>query len=194
MSFDDWPRFTSSFGWTGLLPPRPAPASSLARAAMTSLAFMLVCVPEPVWKTTSGNSSSRAPSATSWAARAMSSALSCGSSPSSALARAAAILSTPKARISGRVKRKRSTPMGKCSIERWVCAPQYLAAGTRTSPMLSVSMRQSSLMGVTLPVSSGSLSAPCTLRRPARSSAAGSPAPVYAPSSTRMLRAMSVGE
>ena len=78
-SFDDWDRFTSSFGWIGRLPPRPAPASSLARPAMTSLAFMFVWVPEPVWNTTSGNSSSSRPSITSRAAASMSAALSAGS-------------------------------------------------------------------------------------------------------------------
>jgi hypothetical protein len=45
------------------------PASWIARLAMTSLAFMLVCVPEPVWNTTRGNSSSHRPSITSCAAR-----------------------------------------------------------------------------------------------------------------------------
>ena len=45
VSLLDWPRLTSSLGWTGCSAPRPAPASSLARLAMTSLAFMLLCVP-----------------------------------------------------------------------------------------------------------------------------------------------------
>ena len=44
------------------------PASSIARLAITSLAFMLVEVPEPVWKMSSGNWSSSLPSTTSWAA------------------------------------------------------------------------------------------------------------------------------
>ena len=91
---------------------------------MTSLAFMLLCVPLPVWKTTSGNSASSAPSMTSVAARAMSSALSCGNRPSCSLARAAASLSTPSAQMTLRPQRNRSVPMGKCSSERCVCAPQ----------------------------------------------------------------------
>ena len=51
-SFDDWPMLTWSFGWT------PSPAS----VAITSLAFMLDEVPEPVWKTSIGNWSSCWPS------------------------------------------------------------------------------------------------------------------------------------
>ena len=47
-SFDDWPMFTWSFWWT------PSPA----RLAMTSFAFMFEEVPEPVWKTSTGNWSS----------------------------------------------------------------------------------------------------------------------------------------
>src|SRR5437764_956278 len=47
---------------------------------MTSLAFMLVWVPEPVWNTTSGNSWSCMPAMTSSAARAISATLSSGSS------------------------------------------------------------------------------------------------------------------
>ena len=44
-SFDDWPMFTWSLRWT------PSPA----RFAMTSFAFMFDEVPEPVWKTSTGN-------------------------------------------------------------------------------------------------------------------------------------------
>ena len=49
--------------------PMHRPRSRFPRFAITSLAFMLVCVPDPVWKTDSGNSSSHRPSITSWAAR-----------------------------------------------------------------------------------------------------------------------------
>jgi hypothetical protein len=45
VSFDDWHRLTSSFGWTFASLPRRAAAS----LAMTSLAFVFVDVPEPVW-------------------------------------------------------------------------------------------------------------------------------------------------
>jgi hypothetical protein len=44
VSFDDWQRLTSSFGWT------VAPSSRFeASRAMTSLKLVFVEVPEPVW-------------------------------------------------------------------------------------------------------------------------------------------------
>ena len=57
-SLDDCDAFTSSFGCTG----RPSDAD--ARWAITSLAFMFVDVPEPVWNVSTGNWSSHRPSAT----------------------------------------------------------------------------------------------------------------------------------
>ena len=57
-SLEDWPMLTWSLGCT------PAPA----RCAMTSLAFMFVEVPEPVWKTSIGNCASCLPAAISAAA------------------------------------------------------------------------------------------------------------------------------
>ena len=54
VSFDDWPRLTSSLGCTGFFEPITPPAISIARFEITSLAFMFDCVPLPVWKTTSG--------------------------------------------------------------------------------------------------------------------------------------------
>ena len=54
-SLELWERLTWSLGCTGDLPPRTWPASSLARPAITSLTFMLLCVPLPVCQTTSGN-------------------------------------------------------------------------------------------------------------------------------------------
>ena len=44
-SLDDWPMLTWSLGW----------APSPARLAITSFAFMFEEVPEPVWKTSTGN-------------------------------------------------------------------------------------------------------------------------------------------
>ena len=111
-------------GCTGAFAPRAAPASSLARFAITSLAFMLVCVPDPVWKTTRGKCSSSRPSITSSAARAISVATSDGSTPSSAFTRAAARFTRPSARIMGRPHTKRSRPIGKWIRARSVCAPQ----------------------------------------------------------------------
>ena len=69
MSFDDWLMLTWSLGWTGFFEPSSPPSISIARLAITSLAFMLDCVPEPVCQTTSGKWSSSLPSITSCAAR-----------------------------------------------------------------------------------------------------------------------------
>ena len=68
LSFDDWLLLTWSLGWTGSLPPRLPVRISLARPAITSLAFMFDWVPEPVCQMTSGNWPSRSPRATSPAA------------------------------------------------------------------------------------------------------------------------------
>ena len=54
MSFDDWLILTWSLGWTGFFEPITPPSISIARLEITSLAFMLDCVPEPVCQTTSG--------------------------------------------------------------------------------------------------------------------------------------------
>ena len=74
VSFDDWLILTWSFGWTGFFDPSSPPSISIARLEITSLAFMLVCVPEPVCQTTSGKLSSSLPSITSCAAAAIASA------------------------------------------------------------------------------------------------------------------------
>jgi hypothetical protein len=58
-SLDDCEALTSSLGCTRV------PSRSLARVARTSFMFMLVDVPEPVWKTSRGNSWSQWPAATS---------------------------------------------------------------------------------------------------------------------------------
>ena len=47
-SFEDWHMFTWSLGWM-TLDPLAAPTISLARLAITSLAFVFVEVPDPVW-------------------------------------------------------------------------------------------------------------------------------------------------
>ena len=44
VSLEDWLRLTSSFGWTGFFEPSSPPRISIARLAMTSLAFMFVSV------------------------------------------------------------------------------------------------------------------------------------------------------
>ena len=69
VSFDDCDLLTSSFGWTGVFEPISPPAISIARFEITSLAFMFVCVPEPVCQTTQREMRRRAcPSITSSAA------------------------------------------------------------------------------------------------------------------------------
>ena len=49
VSLLDWLALTWSLGWTS------RPSARVARVAITSLAFMLLDVPEPVWKTSIGN-------------------------------------------------------------------------------------------------------------------------------------------
>ena len=65
VSLEDCDMFTSSLGWMGFFEPSTPPASSMARLAMTSLAFMLVCVPLPVCQMRRGNWSSSLPAMTS---------------------------------------------------------------------------------------------------------------------------------
>ncbi len=144
VSFDDWDMLTSSLGWTGSLEPSTPPAISMARLAITSLAFMLVCVPLPVCHTLSGKCSWSLPSETSRAAAAINPDFSGGSLPRSAFTWAAASFMIPMALITG--SGIRSSPMEKCSRDRAVWAPQYRSAGTSTGPMLSVSVRVSLVM------------------------------------------------
>ena len=54
VSLEDWLRLTWSLGWTGVFRPMGWPSISQARLAITSLAFMLLWVPEPVCQTTRG--------------------------------------------------------------------------------------------------------------------------------------------
>ncbi len=113
---------------------------------MTSLAFMLDEVPEPVWNTSMGKWASCAPLATASAAATIASAMSCSSTPSSALARAAAFLTRASASMW-----RRSSVMpdsGKFSTARCVWARYRASAGTRTSPMVSCSMRNSLMVPI----------------------------------------------
>src|SRR5436305_972752 len=68
---------------------------------MTSLAFMWVEVPEPVWKTSIGNCPSWRPSAISLAARSMRAAVRFPSSPRSAWTAAAAPWMRPGGPLAG---------------------------------------------------------------------------------------------
>ena len=51
-------------GRTGVRLPSSPPSASMATLEMTSLAFMLVLVPEPVWKMSTTNALSYLPSIT----------------------------------------------------------------------------------------------------------------------------------
>src|ERR1700722_8121459 len=56
-AFDDRDLLTWAWGWTGVLEPSGVPASWQQRLDITSLTFMLNCVPLPVIQTWSGNMS-----------------------------------------------------------------------------------------------------------------------------------------
>ena len=140
----DCDALTWSLGCTGL------PSRSVASVASTSLMFMFDEVPEPVWNTSTGKSPSQRPSTTSAAAERIASAISDGTTPSSALTFAAAALIWASAAMWAR---SRPCPLiGKFSTARWVCARYFAAKGTWTSPMLSCSVRH---CGVSDCISSG---------------------------------------
>ena len=132
-SLEDWEALTWSFGCT------LRPSDSVARVASTSLVFMFELVPEPVWKTSIGKSASKSPAATRCAAATMESAISCSTTPSSAFTVAAAALISASARIWARSNGR--SEIGKFSSARWVCAWYFAFRGTRTSPIVSCSMR-----------------------------------------------------
>ena len=132
VSLEDCDMLTSSFGCT--VTPFRAQIE-----AITSLAFMLELVPDPVWNTSMGNWSSWRPSAISLAAAMIASAFSAPSSPRSLFTCAQAALSRAMARI---WFRSRPRPeIGKFSTARWVWARHRALAGTRTSPIVSCSIR-----------------------------------------------------
>ena len=113
--------FTWSFGCA------PSPAS----VAITSLAFMFDEVPDPVWKTSIGNWSSWRPAAISSAAAAIRCARSESSSPSSALARAAAPLIRPS---------QRTTATGTRSPETGKFATAFRVSPPHSSSVVSTLM------------------------------------------------------
>jgi len=122
VSLEDCDMLTWSLGCTGSFDPMTPPLISIARLEMTSLAFMLVCVPLPVCQMRNGNWSSRSPCATSPAACSMSPANVSSSLPISRFTAADAALRIPKPLISG--LGIVSIPMSKWCSERCVCAPQ----------------------------------------------------------------------
>ena len=132
-SFDDCPMFTWSFGCT------LRPDARVARFAMTSFAFMLLLVPEPVWNTSIGKCTSCSPAATAVAAAAIAFASPFFMWPSVAFAEAHAPLIRPSARMNSRGIGM--PEIGKFCTARCVVAPYSASAGTCSSPMLSFSMR-----------------------------------------------------
>src|SRR5699024_2391328 len=109
--------------------------------ATTSLVFMLLEVPEPVWKTSIGNSSFHLPSATSRAASPIASPMSAEITPSSALTLAVAALIWPRAAM---LAFSNPCPeIGKFSTALCVWARHLALAGTLTSPIESCSTRNS---------------------------------------------------
>ncbi len=111
-SLDDCEALTWSLGCTS------RPSLSVASVAITSLTFMLLDVPEPVWKTSIGKWSSQSPRATSSAAAMIASATSLSTTPSSMLTFAAAALMRPSASMWARSKV--CPEIGKFSTARWV--------------------------------------------------------------------------
>ena len=98
-----------------------SPAMSVATWAITSLTFMLLLVPDPVWKTSTGKCASSPPAQMRSAAARIASAISGSSSPSSLLTWAQARLISAMARMIGTGM---AMPlMGKLSTARCVWAP-----------------------------------------------------------------------
>jgi hypothetical protein len=129
----DWLALTWSLGCTS------RPSERVARVAITSLVFMFDDVPDPVWNTSIGNSPSWAPDATASAASTIASAVSWSSTPSSAFALAHAALIVASARMCA--DSSGVPEIGKFSTARCVCARHSASRGTRTSPIVSCSMR-----------------------------------------------------
>ena len=125
VSFEDCDLLTSSLGFTYLSSSkRLPPLSTCARYAMTSLQFILDCVPLPVCQTTSGNWSSSSPLSISAQTCPMRSHLSFDKMPESKLVKAAACFRYAKARIISLGILLMSAAIGKFMTERCVCAPQ----------------------------------------------------------------------
>ncbi len=135
VSLLDWDAFTWSFGCTS------APSSRVASVASTSLTFMFVDVPDPVWNVSIGNSASCSPTATLSAAATIAAAYLPSTTPSSAFTSAAEALicasACTSAGSSGRPE------IGKFSTARWVCARHNASRGTLTSPIVSCSILNS---------------------------------------------------
>mmetsp|Transcript_61306 Transcript_61306/g.145979 ORF Transcript_61306/g.145979 Transcript_61306/m.145979 type:complete len:219 (+) Transcript_61306:968-1624(+) len=135
------PRFAWSLGCTGDWVPSSFPKIWLARFAITSLTFMFVCVPDPVWKMTSGKWSSHLPLAISSHAWHMAFPISSLISPMSMLYCVQHFFRTPYARHTAKGILSTAPPIGKFCKLRWVCAPQRRSAATSIGPKESFSVR-----------------------------------------------------
>ena len=134
--------FTWSLGWTGSFPPRLPVAISLARLAITSLAFMFVDVPLPVWKMSTTNSASSLPSNTSCAACWMRRSRFSSSRPRSWLTCAHADLISPIAAMNRRLNRR--SEIGKFSTARpvWRRSARPPALSSPPSSLFRCEMRR----------------------------------------------------
>ena len=103
---------------------------------------MLVLVPEPVWKTSTGNWSSQPPSATSLGGRGDGGGTSSSRRPARALTSAAAALISGQ-RPDERRRRPARPEIGKFSTARWVWAPQRASPAPAPRPCVSCSIRNS---------------------------------------------------
>mmetsp|Transcript_38767 Transcript_38767/g.93081 ORF Transcript_38767/g.93081 Transcript_38767/m.93081 type:complete len:212 (-) Transcript_38767:15-650(-) len=144
-SLDDWPMFTSSLGCTGDRDPSLPPTFRMARLLITSLAFMLLLVPLPVWKISTTNWLSCLPLWTSSAA-SMIAATSLSlplNFPSFRFATAHAFFTSPRlcTKWGCMVRPEMPPSVPKFSTARWVWAPYMASSGTCISPMLSFSAR-----------------------------------------------------
>mmetsp|Transcript_17790 Transcript_17790/g.42698 ORF Transcript_17790/g.42698 Transcript_17790/m.42698 type:complete len:396 (-) Transcript_17790:392-1579(-) len=124
VSLELCPLLTWSFGWT-IFDPSSPPRISIALLAMTSFAFMLLCVPLPVCQTTRGKWSVSFPSATSVAALIMASPI-VASMPALTLTFATDRFNMPNALTTGSCITSLLPPILKFIVDLWVCAPQYL--------------------------------------------------------------------
>ena len=137
-SLVDCDLFTWSFGWTGFFEPNFPPIISIALLAITSLTFILVCVPEPVCQTFSGKWLSCLPLITSSAALIIYLLILGSKSLLLAFIIAAAFFMIAIEWITIGLTKK--SPILKYLLDLSVEAPQYLSPGTFIFPILSNSI------------------------------------------------------
>ena len=114
--------------------PDDAAGQLMARLAITSLTFMLVWVPEPVWNTPSGNSSSHLPSITLLRGRRDEIDLAAGKLTQLAVRPGRAFLDDAE-RADHRSTPAEPVDPDRKVHERCVCAPHSRSAGTSDSTL-----------------------------------------------------------